>query len=175
MRGRHRDDPIGAAREITCRAAGVPRSSVDVDGRLGGHDAAVAVGDDDGRLVLALKQLTDRRDVLGHRSISDGRRAVARAALVLTRSRGVPAASVSGRRVELIIARNLISSLELAAFIVDDEGVVRFFNDSAGQLLGQRFEDAGPLPREEWSARFGPFDGDGAPLPAEDVPTASTT
>jgi PAS domain-containing protein len=77
---------------------------------------------------------------------------------------------MSGRRVELIIARNLISSLELAALIVDDEGVVRFFNDSAGQLLEQRFEDAGPLPREEWHARFGPFDGEGEPLLAEDLP-----
>src|SRR3954470_10547899 len=79
---------------------------------------------------------------------------------------------MSGPRVEVIIARNLISSLELAAFIVDDEGVVRFFNDAAGTLLGQRFEEVGPLAREEWNARIGPFDGAGEPLPAEELPVA---
>ena len=50
--------------------------------------------------------------------------------------------------IELIIARNLMAAVELAAFIVDPDGVIVFFNDAAGELIGRRFEDVGPLTLE---------------------------
>ena len=72
--------------------------------------------------------------------------------------------------IELIIARNLMAAVELAAFIVDPDGVIVFFNDAAGELIGRRFEDVGPLTREEWSTEFGPFDEFGKLLPTQGLP-----
>jgi PAS domain-containing protein len=77
---------------------------------------------------------------------------------------------MASQPVELILARNLISAVELAAFIVDPEGVVVFFNEAAGELIGRRFEEVGRLKREEWSSRFGPFDEFGQLLPTDSLP-----
>jgi PAS domain-containing protein len=73
---------------------------------------------------------------------------------------------------ELIIARNLISSIALAAFLLDEEGQLVFFNDTAGALIGRRFEEVGRLRPEEWHAQFGPFDEFGQLLPTGDLPIA---
>src|SRR5215217_8779722 len=70
----------------------------------------------------------------------------------------------------MILARNLISAVELAAFIVDPDGLVVFFNDAAGQLIGTRFEEVGRLTRDEWSSRFGPFDEFGQLVPTDSLP-----
>lgn len=77
---------------------------------------------------------------------------------------------MSSQAVELILARNLLSSIELAALLVDPEGTIVFFNDAAGELVGSRFEDVGPLGREAWSSRFGPFDEFGQIVPTDDLP-----
>jgi PAS domain-containing protein len=77
---------------------------------------------------------------------------------------------VAEQVVELIIARNLISGVALAGFIVDPEGVVVFFNDAAGELIGRRFQEVGPLGREQWSSQFGPFDEFGQLMPTGDLP-----
>ena len=77
---------------------------------------------------------------------------------------------MTSQPVELILARNLIAAVELAAFIVDPDGIVVFFNDSAGELIGRRFEEVGRLEREEWNSRFGPFDEFGQLLPTDSLP-----
>jgi PAS domain-containing protein len=77
---------------------------------------------------------------------------------------------VPSRTVELILARNLVSAVELAAFLIDPRGVVVFFNDAAGELIGRRFEEVGELGREQWNAEFGPFDEFGQLLPTDDLP-----
>jgi len=71
---------------------------------------------------------------------------------------------------ELILARNLMSSLTTTPLPVDAHGVLVFFNEAAGQLLGQRFEEAGKMRWEEWGARYGPFDDGGTPIPFEEMP-----
>lgn len=71
---------------------------------------------------------------------------------------------------ELILARNLMSSLSTPALLVDTHGVLVFFNDAAAGLLGQRFEEAGKMPWEEWGSRYGPFDDGGAPIPFDELP-----
>jgi PAS domain-containing protein len=77
---------------------------------------------------------------------------------------------VASQPIELILARNLVSSIKLAAFIVDPEGKLVFFNDAAGELVGRRFEDVGRLRQEDWASEFGPFDEFGKVLPTEDLP-----
>jgi PAS domain-containing protein len=74
--------------------------------------------------------------------------------------------------VELIMARGLISNLTTAAFLVDADGVLVFFNERAGELLGVHYEEAGPMPPEEWGGRFAPTGLDGRPMPLEELPLA---
>ena len=69
----------------------------------------------------------------------------------------------------LILARNLISSLTVPAFLTDPEGGVVFYTDAAGELLGRRFEDTGRLTREEWSD-IGPFEENGEPIAWDALP-----
>lgn len=77
--------------------------------------------------------------------------------------------SPAARPLELILARNLLSSLSTPAFLIDGAGEVVFYNDGASALLGRRFEDGGPMPAHEWTAQFGPFDDAGAPIPFQEL------
>jgi PAS domain S-box-containing protein len=79
----------------------------------------------------------------------------------------VPAAQ---KPLELILARNLLSSLSTPAFLVDEEGVLVFYNEAAGELLGKRFEEIGQMGPDEWGSAFGPLDEDGKPIPLEELP-----
>jgi PAS domain-containing protein len=71
---------------------------------------------------------------------------------------------------ELIQARNLLSSLSTPAFLVNRDGDVVFYNDAAAAVLGQRYEETGTLSADAWVRAFGPFDEHGEPLPVERQP-----
>ena len=71
---------------------------------------------------------------------------------------------------ELILARNLLSSISTPGFLVDDANELVFYNDAAAALLGKRFEEVGRLPLEEWSRMFGPFDDSGQTVPVDELP-----
>jgi PAS domain-containing protein len=78
---------------------------------------------------------------------------------------------VNGQKpLELIIARNLLSSISTPAFLVGAGGVLLFFNEAAAAMLGRRFEEVGSMSAAEWTAEFGPFDQDGQPLPYDEIP-----
>lgn len=71
---------------------------------------------------------------------------------------------------ELILARNLLSSLSTAAFLVAEDGSLLFYNEATGALVGRRFEETGPMAANEWTWEFGPYDEQGAPINYEDTP-----
>jgi PAS domain-containing protein len=73
--------------------------------------------------------------------------------------------------VELILARNFLTSLSTPAFLVDERGALLFYNEAAGALLGISFEESGRLPASEWGKAVGPFGDDGEPMPIEELPT----
>ncbi len=75
-----------------------------------------------------------------------------------------------GQPLELILARNLVSIVSLAALLVDADGRIVFYNDAAGEIIGSPFEEIGTMTREEWNTRYGPFDEDGAPLATDELP-----
>ena len=77
------------------------------------------------------------------------------------------------RPLELILARNLMSALSTPAFLVDEGGVLVFYNEAAGMMLGKRFEELGTVGPEEWGSLFGPFDESGEPIPYDDLPLVS--
>jgi PAS domain-containing protein len=72
----------------------------------------------------------------------------------------------------LILARNLAENVQLAALLLDAGGTLVFANETAGDLLGSRFEDTGPLAQDEWAGRFGPFDEHGQPAALDSLPMA---
>jgi PAS domain-containing protein len=80
---------------------------------------------------------------------------------------------VTQRPLELILARNLMSALSTPAFLVDEGGLLVFYNEAAGMLLGRRFEELGTVGPQEWGALFGPFDENGAPIPYDALPLVS--
>ena len=71
---------------------------------------------------------------------------------------------------ELILARNLISIISLAAILVDSQGTIVFYNDAAAEVIGARFEETGQIPQDRWRAELGPFDKHGEQLPREGLP-----
>jgi PAS domain-containing protein len=72
--------------------------------------------------------------------------------------------------IELILARNLMSSLSTPAFLVDEGGILVFYNEAAGALLGRRFEEVGSVGPEQWGATFGPFDEQGNRITYDELP-----
>jgi PAS domain-containing protein len=71
---------------------------------------------------------------------------------------------------ELILARNLLSSLSTPAFLAGDDASLLFYNEAAGVLIGRRFEETGAMTADEWTRSFGPYDDKGEPLNLEETP-----
>jgi PAS domain-containing protein len=77
---------------------------------------------------------------------------------------------MSQKAVELILMRQLASSLAMAIFLVDPAGNLLFYNEPAEELLGSRYDETGEMSVREWSSLFAPIGEDGAPLPGEALP-----
>ena len=71
----------------------------------------------------------------------------------------------------LIFAREFASNLAQPTLIVDDEGMLVFFNEAAEEIFQQTFVETGELPFDEWSSTFDPRTPDGEPMPLERRPT----
>lgn len=71
---------------------------------------------------------------------------------------------------ELILARNLLSSISTPAFLVGEEGMLLFYNEAAGAMLGRGFEETGKLTAIQWTSKFGPFGEDESPVPYDEIP-----
>jgi PAS domain-containing protein len=78
--------------------------------------------------------------------------------------------NVSQKPLELILARNLMSALSTPAFLVDEGGLLVFYNEAAGTLLGKGFDEVGHVGPGEWGGLFGPYDAAGETIPYEDLP-----
>jgi PAS domain-containing protein len=78
--------------------------------------------------------------------------------------------NVPQKPLELILARNLMSALSTPAFLVDEGGLLVFYNEAAGTLLGKGFEEVGHVGPTEWGGLFGPYDAAGETIPYEELP-----
>jgi PAS domain-containing protein len=74
------------------------------------------------------------------------------------------------RNLVLILARDLADKLASAAFVVDGEGTLVYFNERCGELLGRTFAEVGPMRVDAWSRNFLPTDFDGRPLEPGQLP-----
>jgi hypothetical protein len=73
-------------------------------------------------------------------------------------------------QIELILVRQLASHIAIPMFVVDAEGGLLFYNESAGALLGHLYTEAGDLPLEEWTSIFQPSRENGSVVPREELP-----
>ena len=72
--------------------------------------------------------------------------------------------------IELILMRQLASSLAMPIFLVDAGGTLAFYNEPAERVLGMRFEETGEMPAAEWSTLWELTDVDGRTLAPEQLP-----
>lgn len=77
-----------------------------------------------------------------------------------------------GQPLELILARNLISTIAVPAVLVDADRRFVFYNDAAADVIGAPFEEIGVLEPGEWNAKYGPLDEEGRPVPQDELPLA---
>jgi PAS domain-containing protein len=75
---------------------------------------------------------------------------------------------------ELILARNLLSSLATPAFLVGRAGALLFYNEAAAALLGRRFEELGTMALDDWTSEFGPYGEDDEPIPHDRNPATAS-
>jgi len=81
-----------------------------------------------------------------------------------------PVGEIEEQPLELILARNLVSIISLAAFLVDVEGAIVYYNDAAEEVIGTRFEERGRMTRAEWRAEMGLCEEHGRPVPSDQLP-----
>ncbi len=72
--------------------------------------------------------------------------------------------------VEVILMRQLASSLAVPIIVVDDKLTLVYFNEHAEKIFGRRFEEMGELRRGEWTHTFRPTYEDGSPVKREEMP-----
>ena len=63
-----------------------------------------------------------------------------------------------------------MSALSTPAFLVDEGGLLIYYNEAAGTLLGKGFEEVGHVGPSEWGGLFGPYDEAGETIPYEELP-----
>jgi len=76
----------------------------------------------------------------------------------------------SPKPIQIILARQLASSLATPILIVDTEGTLVFYNDAAETILDQRFDETGEVSADEWTGRFAVADEARNPIAQEDRP-----
>jgi PAS domain-containing protein len=76
--------------------------------------------------------------------------------------------------IEIILNRQLADCLAIPVFITDTTGNLLFYNEPAEDILGERYEDTGEMPVEQWSTIFKSKDDDGELIPPDDLPLVKT-
>ena len=73
--------------------------------------------------------------------------------------------------IQLILARQLASSLAVPILLVDTEGTLVYYNEPAEEILDQRFEETGEMRVDAWSKIFAVEDEFRMPIEPKDRPT----
>ena len=72
--------------------------------------------------------------------------------------------------VELILLRQLSTSLAVPVFIVDAKGDLIHLNEAAERLLGIRLDDLDAMPFETWTTAFAPRTPEGEAVSTDELP-----
>jgi PAS domain S-box-containing protein len=74
----------------------------------------------------------------------------------------------ASKSIQIILARQLASCVAAPILLVDAEGTLVYYNESAEAIFHQRFDETGEMPPDEWTTRIAAMDDDRKPIPAED-------
>lgn len=74
------------------------------------------------------------------------------------------------QQVEVILVRQLASSLTIPIFVVGMDEHLIFYNDAAGVLLGRRYDEVGEMPLSDLPHKFKILAEDGSPISIKDMP-----
>ena len=74
--------------------------------------------------------------------------------------------------IEIVLLKQVASYLSMPIFLVDEDGALVYYNEAAEALLGNRYEETGQLPLEQWGTMFTPTDAQGSPIPPDELPLA---
>lgn len=74
------------------------------------------------------------------------------------------------QEIEVILARQLAEYLAIPIFIVNPAGDLLYYNESAEDIIGIRYDETGPMPASEWSTKFEQVDLHGNPMKPEELP-----
>ena len=72
--------------------------------------------------------------------------------------------------IQIILARQLASSLAMPILILDTEGALIYYNEPAEVILDQRFDETGEMTADEWTTLFAVEDEERKPIASEDRP-----
>ena len=72
--------------------------------------------------------------------------------------------------IQMILARQLASSLAMPILLVDTDGRLIYYNEPAEVILGQRFDETGEIAADTWSRLFAVEDEERKPIAQEDRP-----
>jgi PAS domain-containing protein len=72
--------------------------------------------------------------------------------------------------IELILFRQLATSLAVPVVLADAAGDIVFLNEAAERVLGVRLEDLDVLAFDTWTTAFRPRTADGQMVPAAELP-----
>lgn len=79
----------------------------------------------------------------------------------------------NGKHLALILARELAANVATPMLIVDPDGVLVYFNESAEGLLGESFASTGEMAVAKWGTRYAPQHLDGTPYDLGEFPLAT--
>ena len=85
----------------------------------------------------------------------------------MSESLGVPG---SPKSLPLILARELAANLATPMFLLDQGGMMVFYNDAAAMLLGKSFAELGEIPSGEFGAALQLATRDGEPVLRRESP-----
>jgi len=76
----------------------------------------------------------------------------------------------SAKPIQIILARQLASSVSAPILLVDAEGTLVYYNESAEAIFNRRFDETGEMTADEWTTLIAARDDERNPIPPEERP-----
>ncbi|HEX6392875.1 MAG TPA: PAS domain-containing protein [Acidimicrobiales bacterium] len=74
------------------------------------------------------------------------------------------------KSLQLILARELAANLATPMFLIDEEGMLVYFNEAAELMLGRTFAEVGQMTANEFGTKLQLAELDGSPMRRRDSP-----
>jgi PAS domain-containing protein len=74
------------------------------------------------------------------------------------------------KAISIILARQLASCVTMPILLVDADGTLIYYNEAAEAFMGERFDETGEIPADEWNRLVTVADDSHEPLPPDERP-----